>query len=324
VVAQFLSDIWVAVFDNASDDSTQLVALGFQQLDSRVSYQCHSENIGALANFEYGLERVTTPFFSVLSDDDYLLPGFYRRALEDLERNPKAMFWAGITLNVDERGVIWDARVGRWPREGNFEPPLGALAVLGGMSPTWTGIVFRREILDRIGLPDREAMGPSDLDFVVKAAATSPFIVAKVPVAVFTLNSLSFSSTEPLSSFWPGWKKMIKNVGSMPGVDERARAALVAKLHADAARMLFRRGANALARGRWEFARGAAQVLQDEYGRVYLALVLRFVARVSERARLIGSFYSLAYFGIEAIIVKSRTTLQAKYGHLITPISRCD
>ena len=36
----------------------------FAKKDGRVKYYCHSKNIGALKNFEYGMTQVTTPFFS--------------------------------------------------------------------------------------------------------------------------------------------------------------------------------------------------------------------------------------------------------------------
>ena len=64
------------------------------------------------------MSRLETPFFSLLSDDDYLLPGFYKRAVAALNAHPEALFWAGITLNVDTRNTIWDARVAEWPSYG--------------------------------------------------------------------------------------------------------------------------------------------------------------------------------------------------------------
>jgi len=308
----------VSVFDNASGDDTKEMVLDMAAGDPRLTYHCHERNLGAAANFEFGLRSVATPYFSILSDDDYLLPGFYHRALDDLARYPEALFWAGLTLNVDEKGKIWDARVDRWEREGLFAPPEGLMAMMHGMAPTWTGIVFRREILDCVGYPDQETLGPSDLDFTLKAAASGPFVLNKFPSAVFTINSPSFSTTQPLHLFWPGWQKMFLNLEGNPRLDEHSKAEALAALHQDAQRMLFRRGANALSSGRYEFARGAAEALKAQYGKSGRPLVLRAVASACERIPWLQRAYTHAYRAVERRLVGSRADLQARFGHLVS------
>jgi glycosyltransferase involved in cell wall biosynthesis len=313
VLRQDFASLRVAVFDNASGDETPEVVAGFAREDPRVFYFCHETNVGAAANFESGLRTVQTPFFSILSDDDYLLPGFYRRAVADLEESPGAAFWAGLTLNVDESGKIWDARVLRWPREGRFEPPDGALLITGGLSPTWTGILFRKDVLDGVGFPDQETLGPSDLDFVLKIAAQYPFVLRKIPAAVFTLNQSSFSATQPLSSFWPGWQKMFQNVSSLHRVEASRRKELLDRLHADARRMLFRRGANAVAHGRNDFALEAAGILRSEYGLRLKPALLEVVSTISSNVPAAGRVCRYAYSWLERRLVASRSASLRQY-----------
>ena len=306
----------VRVLDNASGDATREVVAQIASRDRRLEYVCHAENIGAAANFEFGLRSVTTPFFSLLSDDDYLLPGFYEHALADLDAEPEAVFWAGLTLNVDEQGTIWDARLERWSREGLFLPPEGLLASTHGRAPTWTGILFRHEILDRIGLPDWQTLGPSDLDFTLKAA-THPFVLRKHPSAVFTLNSASFSATQPLSSLWPGWERLFLNMQRLDiGIADRER--LLAALHEDARRMLFRRGANALAAGRHEFALDAARELERFYSERMRARILRILSSACVRIPWMQRLLTAAYRVIERGLVRSRKELRERYGHLLS------
>lgn len=309
----------VCVFDNASGDETAHVVTDLATADPRLSYHCHEKNLGAAANFEYGLKSVETPFFSILSDDDYLLPGFYARALEDLARHPEAMFWAGLTLNVDEQGNIWDARVSRWPREGLFAPPEGLMRMMHGLSPAWTGIVFRREVLELVGLPDQEVLGPSDLDYVLKVAARFPFLLYKAPVAVFTLNAASFSATQPLSSFWPGWQKMFTNLAAERHLEPGDREEALAALHGDARRMLFRRGANAIAQGRYDYARDAAAALNTSYRQHMRAGLLRISAWACAHSTWLGRIYTAAYRLAERRIVRSRASLQRHYARFIRP-----
>jgi glycosyltransferase involved in cell wall biosynthesis len=319
VLAQDFTDFELRVYDNHSGDGTADVVRRLADGDPRVRYHCHERNIGARDNFEYALSRIDAPFFAFLSDDDYLLPGFYRRAMAGFAAHPEAMFWAGLTLNTDEAGVIWDARVRRWPREGLYVPPDGLLRITGGMSPTWTSIVFRREALASVGLPDRETLGPMDLDFVLKIAARHPFVLSKAPTAVFTLNAESFSATQPLSSFWPGWRKMFRNLEELPGLAPEVRAELLARLHADARRMLFRRGANALAQGRGDFAVDAAGALASDYDAHARATLLRSLAWACARVPGAQRLYRAAYQRAERRIVAARAPLQAEFGHLLHP-----
>ena len=317
VVEQQGVDACVHVFDNASQDGTADVVRDFASRHPGVRYHVHERNLGPIANFDFALRSVDTPFFSILSDDDYLLPGFLARAVATLEAAPRAAFWGGITLTVDEGGTIFDARVERWPREGLFEPPEGALCLTGGMAPIWTGVLFRRSALEAHGLPDFSMSGPADLDYLIRLACRESYVIDKTPAAVFMLNPASFSATEPLSSFWPGWRTMIGNVAREPGLTPDERARLLEALEHDARRMLWRRGANAIAEGRLAFATEAAGHLRRHYGASAPAAALRllgFACRVVPGAQALATW---AYRRAEKRLVRSRAGLAARYGALL-------
>lgn len=317
VLEQAGVSIRVCVYDNASGDETAGLVAAMAVEDHRVVYYRHPLNIGGLANFAFGLSRVDTPFFSLLSDDDYLLPGFYQRALAGLKIHPSAMCWAGMTLNVDESGRIWDARVRHWPREGMYEPPGGFIHMTGGMAPAWTGILFRREVLDSVGMLDVDLLGPSDLEYCLRLAAKFPFVLEKYPSAVFTLNSESFSATQPMSSFWPGWKRMLQKFDADDNLPETFRQQALSALLKDARRMLFRRGANGLAAGRIDFVRDAAEALKIDCGQATRAHLLRILAATCKRSSVMQHAYTHAYRLAERRIVRSRGMLQEEYGHLL-------
>jgi glycosyltransferase involved in cell wall biosynthesis len=317
VLEQEDASLQVCIYDNASGDETADVVASLAAKDGRVIYHRHPTNIGGIANFLFGMSRVETPFFSLLSDDDYLLPGFYRRALTGLIEAPQAICWAGMTLNVDERGVIWDARVRHWAREGLLVPPDGFMAMTGGMAPTWTGILFRREVLDLVGAPDAEVLGPSDLEYLLRLAARFPYVLQKHPSAVFTLNSASFSATQPMSSFWPGWKRMLEKFSTDDTLDDAFKKQALHALNEDARRMLFRRGANALAGARYDFVRDAVDVLKFDCGLAGRAGLLRVLAAGCKRMSIMQQAYTIAYRLAECHIVDSRKALQAEYGSLL-------
>src|SRR5262249_21644961 len=124
-LSQTRRDLIVLVCDNASGDETAAVVAEATKRDSRVRYRCHPKNIGLVANFQYGMSQVETPYFSFLSDDDLLLPWFYELALASLERAPSAMFFASrsIFLRADD-GAVRGFTLRGW-RPGVYSPPVG-------------------------------------------------------------------------------------------------------------------------------------------------------------------------------------------------------
>lgn len=320
VLAQNFAAIQICIYDNNSQDETKEIVNHFQSTDRRIVYHCHAQNIGGLANFLFGMSRVDTNYFSFLSDDDYLLPDFYRRAVEGLSKHPNAMFWAGMSLHADEHGIIWDARVRRWKREGLFQPPEGFMAMTGGMAPAWTSMLFRKEAIDRCGLIDTDILGPSDLEYCLRLAAGHPYVLEKHPSAVFTLNSQSFSATQPMSAFWPGWKRMLEKFSSNPNFSPELKAIALPALRRDAWKMLFRRGANALAAGRLDFAEDAANALSMDCGEIMRAFLLRTLAFSCTHSAEVQKIYTSAYRYAERRLVESRQDLQTTYGHLLRSI----
>lgn len=309
----------IAVFDNCSSDDTGDVVTTLQRQYPGLTYHRHAHNIGAIANFEFAVARVDTPFFSILSDDDYLLPGFYERALAGLSVHPDAMFWVGATLNVDEAGTIWDSRVLRWPRSGIYYPPEGALAMTGGLAPTWTGILFRREVLSQAGFIDPETIGPSDLEFTLRLASRFPYLLERKPVAVFTLNSEGFSSTQPLSAFWPGWIRMFQNVAGWTQMSTTDRNRLLEALQVDARRMLFRRGVNAVAADRLDYARDSATALALHFPGDARRRVLQLMLALCTQVPGAGAVFCWIYRVLERRIVGSRSGIHDAYRHLLIP-----
>ena len=90
-LAQTHAGVRVRVYDNASGDETAAIVAQLAVQDPRLSYLCHDRNLGSFANYRFAMEHVETPYFSVLADDDLLLPDFHRLALETLKSQPGLM-----------------------------------------------------------------------------------------------------------------------------------------------------------------------------------------------------------------------------------------
>ena len=213
VLSQTYPHFQVCVYDNASGDETVSVVTEIAKTDPRVKYHCHTENIGAIKNFIYGMEHVETPFFSFLSDDDILLPEFYQTAMEGFENFPDAIFSAGATIQMTNKGKITGVPLSVWQRDGYYIPPDGLWEMLEKGHPEWTAILFRKKVMEKIGVLDQSVSGGVDVDFELRIAARFPIVVSRKPCAIFLFHPLSSCvSGDFLSIGWPDFLKIISNL----------------------------------------------------------------------------------------------------------------
>ncbi len=200
VLAQTFSRLRVFVTDNSSGDETADLIRSIQEKDSRVVYHCQPSNIGMIANFAYGMAQVETPFFSLLSDDDVLLPRFYELAYSEFNKYPKAFFVATKVLCVTEKGKLIEEPLSSWDRFGMFEPPTGAYRVAAISHPTITGILFRSEIIDRTNSIIEPNIHAVDYEIILDVAVNHPVVTVDEPGALFIQHQEARSlPQDPLS-----------------------------------------------------------------------------------------------------------------------------
>ena len=78
----------IIISDNASTDNTSEVVKKLSQLyKDRIYYFKNLSNIGIYNNFNSGLKRVKSKYFNIMSDDDFLAPGFINECIQILENN---------------------------------------------------------------------------------------------------------------------------------------------------------------------------------------------------------------------------------------------
>jgi glycosyltransferase involved in cell wall biosynthesis len=174
VLAQTWPDVVVSVFDNASTDDTSDVVARVAKTDSRVRYHRREANIGAIRNFSRAVVATGTPFFSVFSDDDVLLPDFYEHAMQAFDAHPGAMFVAMPTLEVDGSGTVRGGTGSGAPYTHRY---FGAGEAFGRVPWVWTGWVFRKEIIEQIGFIQETAGPACDIGFIRHVSARFPGVV---------------------------------------------------------------------------------------------------------------------------------------------------
>lgn len=287
VLAQTYPHFQVCVYDNASGDETENVVRDLAATDNRVQYFCHPQNIGAMPNFVFGMGRVQTPFFSLLSDDDVLLPGFFQKALDGFQKHPEAIFSALATIHADADGRVTSVPLLAW-KEGFYAPPEGFVTMIEKQHPEWTAILFRREVLEKVGTIDLETGAPSDFDYELRVAASFPIAISREPGAIWVSHEGSISSAPHLETAWPAWQRILANLmqqESIPGaVRSRARRQLLRNFRD---RHLALGGLAYVVQEDWVQADLAARILRDGYHQQFAASLLQLTSRAAQRSPLI-------------------------------------
>lgn len=318
VLNQTYPNFQVCVYDNASGDETAEVVAEFTQKDPRVKYYCHRENIGATKNFIYGAEHVETPFFSFLSDDDILLPEFYQTALEGFERYPEAFFSATATIVVDNQGNIVDIPALAW-KTGFYQPPEGLFAILKYPHLTWTGILFRREVIEKISIVIPGTEWVSDTYFELHIAARLPFVVSQTPGAIFLIGPSYHSKLRRLRIMW--WSDqfaMIRNLTEDESILSDVRRVLTEY----AKRMLLSIGVQSIIWEKFDNAYKVAEMLRNHYHLKIKAFFLSHAAKVSKHFPPFRCFIGFLYAIRKHLQRKNfrhlqRKHLQKEFGHYV-------
>lgn len=276
VLSQTYPHVRVCVYDNASGDGTGDVVAGLASSDARVVYHRHADNIGAFANFAFGLDAVETPYFSFLSDDDVLLPDFYRRAVDALEANRDAAFWGGTAIVMREDGTVKDAT--DWPA-ARYSPPDGLLAMIDNNYLIWTSVLFRTAQVAKIGGLDPDVGAAIDTDYLLRLAARFPYETSPEPAAIWMSHPESSTVLANLAFVWPGWLKVIRSATEQESLPDDVRRQVEGRLTDQLKRQLFQIGYNAVRHGKADEARQVAAILGGTYGQARRGQLLSAAAR---------------------------------------------
>jgi glycosyltransferase involved in cell wall biosynthesis len=106
VLAQDYPDFQVVILDNASSDDTEAVVRSFA--DSRITYVRNKTNIGLFRNWNLAIELNSSPYLSILADDDVMLPGFIRESVLVLEKHTRAALSVARARTIGINGAPID------------------------------------------------------------------------------------------------------------------------------------------------------------------------------------------------------------------------
>lgn len=204
VLGQDYSDFQVLVLDNASTDDTEAVVRSFT--DSRITYVRNETNIGMFRNCNRAIELNSSPYLSILGDDDLLLPNFIHTSALALDDHPQAGLSVAQPGFIDTYGVSLPM-AGRELSDNLPEGLIDGLAFIHQIADgrKWilrsSAIMFRASALAAIGAafdtPHSKYM--FDLNLYLRLAAQFdlffiPKELAKVRFHVEQVSQIAFHS----------------------------------------------------------------------------------------------------------------------------------
>jgi hypothetical protein len=172
VLTQEDVDLQVIVVDDASTDDSRAVAEDLAAQDARVEIVLHHKNIGHIATYNDGLERVTGDYCALLSADDLLVAGALARAAALLEEFPDVGMAYGARVPFED--VLPSARtsVEGWSVWSGAEW-VDAVCRLGTNVLASPEVLMRTSVQRAIGGYRPELPHSGDLEMWLRAAAVA-------------------------------------------------------------------------------------------------------------------------------------------------------
>ncbi len=91
LLAQTFTDFELIISDNASSDATEAICCEYAARDSRIKYVRQNENRGAIANFQFVLDKAVGKYFMWAAADDVWESSFVRFCVDNIGNSGSIM-----------------------------------------------------------------------------------------------------------------------------------------------------------------------------------------------------------------------------------------
>jgi glycosyltransferase involved in cell wall biosynthesis len=219
VLQQEFEDFELLICDDASTDSTPEICRSYD--DPRVRYIRFDQNAGQAGNFNRCFKEAQGEFLTLLSADDYFLPGLLTDRIGRLREHPEVGFVVGAMRIVDAAGL--EISVSRtWSEDRFFQPAEFLGSLLFGAVVNTLSLVFRRECLDRIGLFRTDLTWGHDWEWIMRLAEQFGSIYVSEPLAAYRDHDAS-GTAEQLNAAknGPQERRILRETLSRLSADKR-------------------------------------------------------------------------------------------------------
>ncbi|HEY9862736.1 MAG TPA: glycosyltransferase [Candidatus Obscuribacterales bacterium] len=159
---------------------------------NRVKFYRQPQNLGLIPNWNDCIKRATGQWIHLLHQDDLVLPGFYTRMRELLEKEPTA--GAGFCRHyyIDEQGKQRSLSALEQETNGIISNWLERIAVMQRIQ--FAAMVVKRSVYETLGGFSENAGSAADWEMWKRISAYYPVAYEPQPLACYRLHSTSESS----------------------------------------------------------------------------------------------------------------------------------
>lgn len=188
VLAQKFSDFKLIISDNCSIDDTPEVLEDYRSIPN-ILINRNVENLGMVGNWRKCIEELcTTPWFILMSDDDYLIDENYLAEVAQSIRdyNPKLVFAGGI-ISLEKS----DTRLEFRPHASGLLDGMTVFAQRGTQHPQdmiLCNVAFRRDDAIRLRFLENPDELCCDSRLFLSLCVEGPVYCISKPVCVYTLH----------------------------------------------------------------------------------------------------------------------------------------
>ena len=172
ILGQDFTDFELLILDNGSTDGTPEVVAPYLD-DTRVRYTRHAMNMSAGYNWNLGIRSGSGRYFTLISADDFILPGHLGKMIRLLEHNPHCVMAYTPITRVDDNNRLISEPQGlgnsKFSYAGGLDDHLELLAT--GNYASFSACVYDRHQIGADLVFDVDCLGAGDHEVNIRLAA---------------------------------------------------------------------------------------------------------------------------------------------------------